>query len=130
MDAYLFRNLCTNGLKVKVASTFDKLPGHQQTGVVYVWLMLDILINVTPDVAKGLKEQLKLFGEKGLKGCYPGGENVEAMANDVLSICEVLERKGCLPEETLVLFLYWQRRFDWHWPAEFLQDGNRKSQNN
>ena len=35
-----------------------------------------------------------------MKGCYPGGENVEAMANDVLSICEVLDAKGCLPPET------------------------------
>ena len=38
------KNSCTNGLKVKIASTFDKLPGHQQTGVVYIWLMLDIHI--------------------------------------------------------------------------------------
>ena len=94
------KNLCTNGLKVKVASIFDKIPGHQQTGVVYIWLMLDIIVNITPDVAEGLKEQLKQLGAKGLKGCYPGNENVESLATDVLSICEVLAQKGCLPDET------------------------------
>ena len=28
------KNSCMNQLKVKIAFTFDKLPGHQQTGVV------------------------------------------------------------------------------------------------
>ena len=46
-----------------------------------------------------MKEQLKQFGAKGLKGCYLGGENVEAGTTDVLSICEVLVQKGCSPVE-------------------------------
>ena len=51
------RNSCTHGLKIKIATIFDTLPGHQQAGVVYVWLMLDIIVNITPDVQKGLKDQ-------------------------------------------------------------------------
>ena len=62
--------------------------------------MLDIIVNITPDVAKGLKELLKQLTDKGTKGCYPGSENVESLAVDVLHICEVLEQKGCLPAET------------------------------
>ena len=58
------KNLCTNGHKVNIASIFNKLPGHQHTGVVYIWIMLDIIANVTPDAAKGLKEQLKQLGQK------------------------------------------------------------------
>ena len=76
---------------MKIASVFDKLPDHLQTGVVYIWIMLDIIVNITPDVAKGLKEQLKYIANEGIKGCYPGSENVESLAVDVASICEVMK---------------------------------------
>ena len=65
------KNSCSVGLNIKIDKTYSKLEGHQQAGVVYLWLMLDIIVNITPNVAKGLKEQIKLFGEKGLQGMYP-----------------------------------------------------------
>ena len=56
---------------------FSKLLVRRQAEVVYLWMMLYIIINITPDVAAGLKTRVKLFGEKGIKGLYPKVENVE-----------------------------------------------------
>ena len=44
--------------------------------------MLDAIVNTTTDVAKGLKDQIKMFGQKGIQGMYPTGENVERMVVD------------------------------------------------
>ena len=60
---------------MKINHKFRKLLVRRQDGIVYLWMMLDIIINITPDVAAGLNTRIKLFGEKGLKGLYPKGEN-------------------------------------------------------
>jgi hypothetical protein len=67
----LARNSCTAGLNVKIETAWEKLDGHQQAGVVYLWLMLDVIVNITDDVAAGLKSRIKAFGQKGLSGMYP-----------------------------------------------------------
>ena len=54
--------------------------------------MLDITVNITADVAKGLKEHTKLFGQKDLQGMYPTGENVERIVMDYTSICDTLDQ--------------------------------------
>ena len=53
---------------MKINDKFSKLLVHRQAGIVYLWMMLDIIINITPDVAAGLKNRIKLFVDKGLKG--------------------------------------------------------------
>ena len=32
--------------------------------------MLDVIVNITDDVAAGLKSKIKAFGQKGLSGKY------------------------------------------------------------
>ena len=61
-------------------------------------MMLDIIINITPDVADGLKTRIKLFGDKGINGLYPKGENVYRLVLDYGSICHSLDQKGPPPE--------------------------------
>ena len=63
--------------------------------------MLHIIINITPDVASGLKDRIKLFATKGLRGLYPKGENVERMVLDYTSICDSLDQLGILPEDAV-----------------------------
>ena len=71
------KNSCLVGLKIKIDKTYSKLDGHQKVGVVYLWLVLDIIVNITANVAKSLKEYIKLFGQKGLQGMYPAGGNLK-----------------------------------------------------
>ena len=71
------RNSSTVSLNEKVKRTFNRLEGHQQAGAVYFWLILDTIINITPDVAAGLRKQIKTFGEKDVAGIYPKGKNIE-----------------------------------------------------
>ena len=70
---YERQNSCSPILHMKINHKFSKLLGHRQAGVVYLWMMLDIIINITPDVAAGLKNHIELFGEKGIKGFYLKG---------------------------------------------------------
>ena len=77
---------------MKINHKFGKLLGYQQAGVVYLWMMLDFIINITPDVAAGLKTCIKLFGEKGLNGLYPKVENVERLVLDYGSIRHSLDQ--------------------------------------
>ena len=62
----LGQNSCSPGLNMKAETSFTKLGGHKQAGIVYLWIMLDIIGNIPPDVASGLKDRIKLFGLKGL----------------------------------------------------------------
>ena len=57
----LDQNSWSPGLHMKINHKFSKLLGHQQDGVVYLWMMLDIIINTTPDVVASLKNRIKLF---------------------------------------------------------------------
>ena len=97
----LTRNSSTVGLNEKVERTFDKLEGHQQAGVVYFWLMLDTIINITPDVAAGLRKRIKTFGEKGVAGIYPKGENIERVVLNLSSISHSLDQLGLLPNDAI-----------------------------
>ena len=54
-----------------------------------------------PDVAAGLKTHSKFFGEKGLKGLYPKGENVDRLVMYYGSICHSLGQQGSLPEDAI-----------------------------
>ena len=86
------KNSCLVGLNININNTYSKLGGHQQAGVVCLWLMLNISVNITTDIVKGLKEHMTLFGQKGLQGMYPTGENVEWMVMDYTSICDTFNQ--------------------------------------
>ena len=97
----LARNSCSSGLNMKVETEWEKLEGHQQAGAVYLWMILDVIVNITPDVAAGLKARIKTFGQKGLRGVYPRGENVERMVLDISSVADALDQLGVLPEDAV-----------------------------
>ena len=93
----LFSNSCTAVLNVKIETAWEKLEEYQQANVVYLWLMIDVIINITNDAAVGLKSRIKAFGQKGLAGMYPRGKNVERMMLYMLSIADALDQLGVLP---------------------------------
>ena len=66
----LSRNSCTAGLNVRIETAWEKLEGHHQAGVVYLWLILDVIINITDDIAAGLKSRINVFDQKGLSRMY------------------------------------------------------------
>ena len=84
---------------------FRKLLGHRQAGVVYLWMMLDIIINITPDIAAGLNIHIKLFGENGLKGLYPKGVHFDSLVLNYGSICHSLDHQGSLLEDAITTVL-------------------------
>ena len=97
------QNSCSTGVHMNINHKFRKLLGHQQAGVVYLWTMLDIIINITPDVAAGLNIRIKLFGENGLKGLYPKGVNFDSLVLNYGSICHSLDHQGSLVEDAPVV---------------------------
>ena len=97
----LAQNSCSPGLHMKINHKFRKFLGHRQARVVYLCMMLDIIINITPDVAAGLKTRIKFFGEKSLKGLYPKGENVERLVLDYGRIFHIIYHQGYLPEDAI-----------------------------
>ena len=94
----LAQNSYLPGLHFKMNDKFSKLLGHGQAGAVYLWMMLDIIINVTPDVATGLNTRIKLFGDKGLKGFYTKGDN---LVLDYGIICHCLDQQVSLLEDAI-----------------------------
>ena len=63
--------------------------------------MLDIIVNITVDVVKGLKKHIKSFGQKDLQGMYPAGKNVEWMVMNYQSICDTLYQHKILPDNSI-----------------------------
>ena len=90
---------------MKINHKFSKLLGHRQDGVLYLGMILDIVINITPDAATGLNTRIKLLGEKVIKGFYPKGENVERLVLDYGIICHILDQQGSVPEDAITNFL-------------------------
>ena len=90
---------------MKINHKFRKFLGHRQARVVYLCMMLDIIINITPDVAAGLKICIKLLGDNGLKGFYPKGVNFDSLVLNYGSICHSLDRQGSLLEDAITTVL-------------------------
>ena len=95
----LARNSSTTDLQVKVNRRFDKLDGEFQCGVVYIWMMLDTIVNITDDVAAALQKKIKSFADKGLRGVV--GENVETACVEVMAVCTRLAEKDLLPKDSV-----------------------------
>ena len=68
-------------------------------GAVYVLLILDVIVNITYDMVKGLREHIKLFDQKGLQGMYPMMENVGWMMIDYTNICDTLYQQKISPDD-------------------------------
>ena len=63
--------------------------------------MLDIIVNISNDVAAGLKYRIKTFGQKGLSGMYQHGDNVKRMVLEISSIANTLDQLGVLPGDAV-----------------------------
>ena len=63
-------NAGTTGLDVKTETVSETLEGHQHMGMVYVWLMFNVIVNITNNVAAGLKSRINIFGQKNCSGLY------------------------------------------------------------
>ena len=85
------KNSCSVGFNIKFNKANSNLDGHHQTGVIYVWLMLDSIAIITANITESLKEHIKFVGQKGFQGVYHKGENVEWMVMDYTSICNTLD---------------------------------------
>ena len=63
--------------------------------------MLDTIINITPGDDASLRKRIKTFGEKGVAGIYPKGENIERVVLDLSSICHSLDQLDVLPDNAI-----------------------------
>ena len=69
--------------------------------MVYLWLILDVIVNITDNVVAGLKARIKTLGQKGLSGIYPCAENVERMVLDMSYIANPLDQMGVFPDNAV-----------------------------
>ena len=95
----LTRNSITSDLDVKVRCSFNKLEGRHQGGVVFIWMMLNTIVHITDDVAKGIQDKIKEFVQKGLT-TYKG-KNVEAARVELVAICTRLDKQKFLPADSV-----------------------------
>ena len=64
--------------------------------------MLNVIVNITSNVAAGLKTRIKTFGQRGLSGMYLRRENVKRMVLNISSIPNTLNQlSGVLPEDII-----------------------------
>ena len=64
-------------LQLQVSYPFEKLHEKYQEGVVYIWLVLEKIVNITNDVVALLDAKTKDFSSKGLLGFV--GEHLETI---------------------------------------------------
>ena len=63
-----------------------------------------------------------MFGDKGIKGLYLKGENVESLVLDYGSICHSLDQKGSLPEYAITNVLKGLSMVSHEYFAKFFKD--------
>ena len=68
-------------------------------GVVWAWIMLNKIVNITDDVAAALQERIKEFGSSGLRNIP--GENVEKARVEQLTFATRLDDHGLLTREAV-----------------------------
>ena len=95
----LLRNSSTPDLIIQVDRDIQKLQGSMQGGVVWAWIMLNKIVNITDDVATALQERIKEFGNSGLRNIP--GENVEKARVEQLTFATRLDEHGLLTKEAV-----------------------------
>ena len=94
----LVRNSCDKELRFKLDDKFDKLPYAHQSGVVYLKMVFDTLINLaSDDVVDSMIDHIKQFKEKGMM-MFPG-QNVEHMKLEMSTYVTRLWEAGKLPND-------------------------------
>ena len=98
-QSFLYKS-STLELHERVASQYDFLPGSFKGGVTYLYLQLKIMFHMSRDTITALKQYLKTFEEKGLRGIR--GENVAVAEKEINVVCSRLNEVKALPDETIV----------------------------
>ena len=93
-----FLSNCVNAdLKKKVKEKFDLLSPHEQGGISYWKILMDIVFKMSSLTIQTLKEYLKSFGNAGLKSEV--GQDVRTIGTLVRAVCTRLADKGSLEYE-------------------------------
>ena len=65
-----------------------------------MWLMLDVIVNITGGIATNSKAVIILFGQKSLNEMYLYRENIKRFMIDTSFITNVRNHLGVLPNNT------------------------------
>ena len=94
----LVRNSCDEELRFKLDEKFEKLPYSHQSGVVYLKMVFDTLINLaSDDVVDSMIAHITKFRDEGML-MFPG-QNVERMKLEIGTYVTRLWEAGRLPND-------------------------------
>ena len=85
-------------MRERIEGYHNSLPGNEQGGVTYLYLLLRCLFFLSRDTVAALKTFLSLFRDKGLRRYK--GENVVVAQREIDAVCSRLDEVGDLPKET------------------------------
>jgi hypothetical protein len=91
-------NSSTAELRERVQPAYEALRPLQQGGIVYLYLLLTEMFQLTRDVVQALKDFIKNFTLYGVSKIQ--GENISIVTKQLRAVCVRLDDIGALPEET------------------------------
>ena len=93
-------NSSTDALKTAVLKKYEKIPANQRGGVVYLYLTLMEMFQMSREVKDAMLFFLSLFKRKGVSRYV--GENVLLASEEILGVCKRLDAgKGLLEEHVI-----------------------------
>jgi hypothetical protein len=93
-------NSSTDSLKTAVAKKYEKLPSNQKAGVIYLYMSLCEMFQMSREVKEAMYKFLDIFRRNGVARYT--GENVLVVSEEVLGVCKRLDAVGALLEEHVI----------------------------
>jgi hypothetical protein len=96
LQAFVY-NSSTDSLRTAVAKKYDKLPLNQKGGVVYLYLTLKEMFQMSREVKEAMFKFLDIFKRQGVSRYT--GESVLVAWEEILAVCKRLDAVHALQEE-------------------------------
>lgn len=90
-------NLSTDSLRTAVTKKYKKLPLNQQGGVMYLFLTLKEMFQMSREVKDAIFKFLDIFKRNGVSRYT--GENVLVVAEEILGVCKRLDAVNSLQDD-------------------------------
>lgn len=96
LQAFVY-NSSTDSLRTAVAKKYDRLPLNQKGGVVYLYLTLNEMFQMSREVKEAMYKFLDIFKRQGISRYT--GESVLVASEEILAVCKRLDAVHALQEE-------------------------------
>ena len=96
MQAFVY-NSSTDSLRTAIAKKYEKLPLNQKGGVIYLYLTLQEMFQMSREVKEAMYKFLDIFKRQGVSRYI--GESVLVASEEILAVCKRLDAVNALQEE-------------------------------